>query len=46
MSSPWVAYLVVGLALAMIVTVGIALISLARISGKNNEQSQDTNQNI
>jgi hypothetical protein len=43
MSAPWVAYVVVGLAVSMIASFGIVLMSLARKTVNVTEPGQNTN---
>jgi hypothetical protein len=42
-SAPWVAYIVVGLAISMIVVLGIGLTSLSSKKGNVKVPKQDTN---
>jgi hypothetical protein len=41
--TPWVAYMVVGLAISMIVVLGIGLTSMSRKSGNAEVHNQDIN---
>ena len=45
MSAPWVAYIVVGLAISMIAILGIGLMSLARRTVKVAVHDQSTDEN-
>jgi len=42
-SAPWVAYIVVGLAISMIIVLGIGLTSLSRKNGRGKAPKQGIN---
>lgn len=44
MSSPWIAYMVVGLAISMIAVLGVGIISLSNKNVITDIPNQDTNE--